>query len=156
MELRNFLLTIHVLGVIVWLGCGLYEILLLRELRRLRGNTAAEVAVIRIYGRYAGIVALATLLVAAMGVWMTLAFDWGFFRTLWLGIKQGIMAAVLLGMAVLTPQFIAAGKSINAVRDDGGGLHEALSWIARVERHVIPMRIGALIAVALAIFRPTL
>jgi uncharacterized membrane protein len=90
--IRNVLLSIHILAVVVWLGCGLYELVLTREIHRARGS-AEEIPLLRIYGRYAGIVAIATLVTAAAGVSMSLMLGWGFFSVLWLGIKQGIMAA---------------------------------------------------------------
>ncbi|MGF2059448.1 hypothetical protein, partial [Enterococcus innesii] len=91
------LLSIHILAVIVWLGFGLYELLVLREVRRARG-TPGEAALIRLYGRYAGVVAVATLVVAAAGVAMSLTLHWGFFHVLWLGLKQAIMGAIILGI----------------------------------------------------------
>jgi hypothetical protein len=54
--LRNSLPTIHILGVIAWLGLGSYELLLSREIRKARG-TGMEILLIRVYGRYAGLVA---------------------------------------------------------------------------------------------------
>jgi hypothetical protein len=90
---------------VVWLGCGLYELFLVREIRRAR-SSAEEIPLLRIYGRYAGIVAIATLATAGAGVFMSIMLGWGFFTVLWLGIKQGIMAAIILAMLVLAPLFL--------------------------------------------------
>lgn len=149
--LRSVLLSIHLLAVIVWLGFGFYEVLVLREIGRARSRPE-EAALIRLYGRYAGIVAVATLVVAAAGVAMMLAFDWGFFRVRWLGLKQAIMAAIILAIIALTPLFVRTYAAIGALReDDAATLAGAREAIARVERQVILMRVGGV----LAVWRPT-
>ena len=51
----------------------------------------------------------------------------------WLGAKQAIMMLVLAVMVCMVPVFVAT---------------------ATVERYVVPMRIGALVAVVLAVWRP--
>ena len=51
----------------------------------------------------------------------------------WLGAKQAIMLLVLAVMVCMVPIFVATAK---------------------VERYVVPMRIGALVAVVLAVWRP--
>ena len=153
--LRNTLLSIHILAVIVWLGFGLYEILLTREIRHARG-LPEEIPLIRIYGRYAGLVAIATLIVAAAGVAMSVLFGWGFFSVLWLGIKQGIMAAIIISMIVLTPLFIRTYAAIARISGpESAELQTARALMGRVERYVILMRLGGVAAVVLAIWRPT-
>lgn len=152
--LRTVLLSIHVLAVIVWLGFGLYELLLTREIRRARG-APEEVALIRIYGRYAAVVAVATLTVAAAGVAMALSLGWGFFSVLWLGLKQALMAAIILGMIALTPLFARTYAAIAGVVDaQSPSLVAARELIGRVERYVIAMRLAGVVAVVLAIARP--
>ncbi len=154
--LRNVLLSIHILAVVVWLGCGLYELLLTREIRRAFGSPE-EIPLIRIYGRYAGIVAIATLITAAAGVLMTLMLGWGFFSVLWLGIKQAIMAAIILAMIFLTPLFLKTYATIGAVEDsDSPSLQVARELIWRVERYVVLMRLGGVVSVLLAVWRPTI
>jgi len=65
--LRRTLLTLHLLGVVVWLGVGLYELFLDHEMRRVRG-TPAELSLAPVYSRYGPVIAMGTLLVAARGV----------------------------------------------------------------------------------------
>jgi len=152
--LRTALLSTHILAVFVWLGFGLYEVLLIREIRRARG-APEEIALIRIYGRYAGVVAIATLVVAAAGVAMALTLGWGFFNVLWLGLKQGIMAAIILGMIVLTPLFMRTYAAIGAISEGNtASLAAARDIIGRVERYVVLMRLGGVVAVVLAVWRP--
>lgn len=153
--LRDTLLTIHILAVIVWLGFGLYELLLSHEIHKAKG-TPLEVPLIRIYGRYSSIVAIATLVVAIMGILMATLLGWGFFQQLWLGIKQAIMLAIILDMVWLTPTFQRAYKEIAALRDaPGPELEQCRATLALIHRHVIPMRLGAIVAVVLAVWRPT-
>lgn len=152
--LRNILLSIHILAVVVWLGFGLYELLLTREIRLARG-LPEEIPLIRIYGRYAGVVAIATLVVAAAGVAMSTLLGWGFFSVLWLGIKQGIMAAIIIGMIVLTPLFIRTYSAISRISGPHSEeLQSARTLIGRIERYVILMRLGGVVAIVLAVWRP--
>jgi hypothetical protein len=154
--LRNTLLSIHVLAVIVWLGFGFYELLLTHEIRRAR-DSIEEIPLIRIYGRYAGIVAIATLVTAAAGAAMSVWLGWGFFSVLWLGIKQGIMAAIILGMALLTPLFLKTFAAIAALSEKNPAtVQTARQLMAQVERYVVLMRIGGIIAVVLAVWKPTI
>jgi len=153
--LRSFLLSVHLIAVIAWLGVGLYELFVYREIRRARG-TPLEVSLIQIYGRYSAVVAVATLVVAAAGLIMSLLLGWGFFQQLWLGIKQAIMLLILIDMALLVPTFRRAYADIAALSTDDGGtaLERCRTSLERVHRHVVPMRVGALVAVLLAVWRP--
>ena len=115
MVLRNLLLTVHILGVIVWLGFGAYELLLSREIRRSRG-TPLEAELIRIYGRYAAFVAVATLVVAATGALMSVLIGWGFFTSIWLGAKQAIMLLVLAVMVCRSTGSLRRASDRRALR----------------------------------------
>ena len=75
MEFRAPLLTVHILSVIVWLGCGLYEIFLAREMKGAQG-TPFELHLTRLYIKYSPAVPIATLLVAATGGTMAVVLDW--------------------------------------------------------------------------------
>ncbi len=153
--LRSILLSIHLLAVVVWIGFGLYELLLIREIRHARG-LPEEIPLIRIYGRYAGLVAIATLVVAAAGVAMSALLGWGFFSVLWLGIKQAIMAIILIGMIALIPLFRRTYAAIAGLSgSDSAALPTVRALIERVERYVILMRFGGVVAIVLAIWRPT-
>lgn len=142
--MRDTLLTFRIFGVIVWLGFGIYELFLTHEIRKAK-NTPIEVALIRIYGRYAGLVALATIVVAIVGGLMASLLGWGYFKHFWLGIKQMIMLAILLDIAYMIPTFIRTTKAINELPDSGAPpLAQVRSLLEKVECHVIPMRVGAL------------
>ena len=152
--LRTVLLSIHLLAVIIWLGVGLYELFLRREIRQARG-LPQEIALMRIYGRYAGIVAIATLVVAGAGMAMSLYLGWGFFSVLWLGIKQGIMATIILGMAVLTPLFMRTYEAIESISEnDASGLAAVRTLLRRIEKYLVLILLGGLVAVITAVWRP--
>ncbi len=151
--LRDILLTAHVFGVIVWLGCGLYEFFLAHEIKKARGSSL-EIPLIQLYGKYAPVVAVATLVVAAMGILMSIFLGWGFFQHFWLGLKQLIMLLIIVDMVLLVPTFKLATDQINSLSDDPAILPAYHETFAKIERHVSLMRLGASIAVVLAIFRP--
>jgi len=73
----------------------------------------------------------------------------------WLGAKQAIMMLVLAVMVCMVPTFVATAKATAALDRSGGSVPEhARQLLAKVERYVVPMRIGALVAVVLAVWRP--
>lgn len=79
--LRSSLLSVHLLCVIVWLGCGLYELFLSRDIRGETG-TAAEFHRFETWFRYQEVIPVATVLVAVSGVLMSSTLDWGYFSNL--------------------------------------------------------------------------
>jgi uncharacterized membrane protein len=153
--LRNSLLTVHVLSVVVWLGCGLYELFLAHELKSARGTTT-EVRLARIYLKYAAPVPVATLLVAGTGAWMAVALHFGFFQVLWLGIKQSLMLVVLGIFAAILRPFLQFQTAVNALPQDAGELPpDIASRFGAIEPWLLVMRVLGAIAVVLAIWRPT-
>lgn len=80
---------------------------------------------------------------------------WGFFTSIWLGAKQAIMLLILAAMVYMVPTFVATAKATAALDRSGGSVPEhTRQLLAKVERYVVPMRIGALVAVVLAVWRP--
>ena len=68
---------------------------------------------------------------------------------------QGIMAAIILAMILLTPLFVKLYKSIAAVNSDvPASISETREIMDRVERYVLLMRLGGVIAVLLAVWKP--
>jgi hypothetical protein len=66
------------------------------------------------------------------------------------------MLLILIDMALLVPTFRRAYADIAALSTDDGGtaLERCRTSLERVHRHVVPMRVGALVAVLLAVWRP--
>lgn len=154
--LRDGLLTLHIFAVIIWMGCGVYERFLHLEIHRARGS-AMEIPLLKIYRRYAGVIIFATLVVAVTGGLMIWLVGWGFFNPAhpWLSIKQGIMLAILLGMAWMLPGLRRCHHAIDALPDHGTPVLDDLrDQLKRIDLQEIPIRIGATIAVVLAVFRP--
>jgi hypothetical protein len=154
--LRSVLLSIHILSVIVWLGCGLYELFLARELKLARGNPA-ELHFARMYLKYAAPVPVATILVALTGVLMALFLGWGFFQYFWLGIKQALMLGVLIIFASIIPDFLRFKTAVEALPAETELLpSENACQFDALEPWLITMRIMGTAAVVLAVFKPGL
>lgn len=152
--LRNSLLTIHILSVIVWLGCGLYELFLARELRLARG-TPLEVDLARIYLKYSSPVPIATILVVVTGVWMVLALNYGFFQSLWLGSKQGLMLVVLVVFASVLRPFFKLQAEVAGIPIGASCLtRSASNLFDRLEPWLVVMRVSGAVAVVLAVWKP--
>lgn len=154
MEFRSPLLTVHILSVIVWLGCGLYEIFLAREMKAARG-TSFELQLTRLYIKYGATVPVATLLVAGTGAVMAIVLKWGFFEHFWLGMKQGLMVAVLIIFASIIPAFYKFTGIVNSLSAGVEALpEEAAQIFGRLEKWLITMRVMGAIAVGFAVFKP--
>ena len=153
MSWREPLLTIHILSVIVWLGCGLYEIFVASELKRVRG-TKYEIDLARFYLKYSAPVPIATILVAITGATMAIVLEYGFFQVFWLGVKQGLMVVVLIIFAAVIPPFVRLGKVINETPEGAEQLPEEAGEIFdKVEPWVLAMRVLGAVAVVFAVFK---
>ncbi len=154
MTWREPLLTIHVLAIIVWIGFGFFELWLGRIFMKGDGG-AAEAPLIRLVYRADLIVFIATLTAFASGTAMALLLDWGFFQNTWLGIKQAIMFAVLAIVLFILPPALKLGALIAALPEGPGpATPEIKAQYARLEPWYVAMRIAAVAAVVLAIWRP--
>ncbi|MFI5317211.1 MAG: hypothetical protein ACHQ6T_16035 [Myxococcota bacterium] len=152
--LRGTLLTLHLLGVIVWLGAGLYDLFLDHEIQRARG-TPAEIALARVYTRYGPVIVVAALFVALTGALQASALGWGYFRVFWLGAKQLLMLLILGILAWLLPIFARMGRAVAAHPAGASELSdEARALFRRVRPHILVIRGAALLALVLAVFKP--
>jgi hypothetical protein len=87
---------------------------------------------------------------------MAVALKYGFFQILWLGIKQGLMIAVLIIFASILPPFLKFQRLLNALPADASELPaEAATWFRNLEPWLIVMRVLGTIAVVFAIWRPS-
>ncbi len=153
--LRNTLLTFHILFVVVWLGGGLYDVFLAHEAKKARG-TDLEVPVLRMKMYYGRVVALATVLVALTGVAMSSLIGWGYFTALWLGVKQAIMAAVVLGMIGIVPIIIRLNRELEKLPPGPGVASQRVRKLSgRADLCFNPMRVGARVALTVAVWRRT-
>jgi len=152
--LHGLLLSLHVIGVVVWLGAGLYDGFVDHEIRRARG-TPAEVTLARVYVRYGPVIVAAVLVVAVTGALQTNLFGWGWFDVAWLGAKQGLMAVVLVVLGGLFPSFAKLARLVAALPSDAPELSdEARAVLARVRPWLLLIRTCAFAALLLAVFRP--
>jgi hypothetical protein len=153
--LRGSLLSIHLLCVIVWLGCGLYELFLSRDIRRAAGG-AAEFHRFSTWFRYQEVIPVATVLVAVSGFLMSSLLGWGYFTSLWLGLKQGIMLAILAGMALVGPRMVRLKREFLALpsREAVVPAEIRVAFFA-AEPWFVAMRIAGVTSVLLAVWRPS-
>jgi hypothetical protein len=151
---RSSLLSIHLLCVIVWLGCGLYELFVSRDIRRSAG-TEAEFHRLATWLRYQEVVPVATVLVAASGVLMSSLLGWGFFTSLWLGLKQALMLGILAGMALVGPRMVRLKRAFLALPEGVTRVPpEIRATFFGAEPWFVAMRVAGLASVLLAGWRP--
>lgn len=153
-HLREILLTIHLLANMVWIGFGFCE-LWLGRLFLAQDGSQAEAPLIRFIYRCDLVVFIATLTAFAAGTAMALLLGWGFFTHLWLGVKQAIMFGVLGVVVFILPTALKLGASIGALPPGPGpATPEIRSLYLKLEPWYLVMRVAAVIAVVLAIWRP--
>jgi hypothetical protein len=142
------------LGVIVWLGGGLYDSFLAWEIKRRRG-TPGEVTLARVYVRWGPVIVGALLVVAVTGALQASLLGWGWFSHFWLGAKQALMLAALAALGGALPIFAGMSRALRALPDDAPELSdEARALFRRSEPFILVMRLSALAALFLAVFRP--
>jgi uncharacterized membrane protein len=152
-EIRSTLLTLHLLAVVVWLGAGLYDLLLLREIRRSAGD-AVELALIRLRLRYGPVIAVATVVVLFTGVLMSSLLGWGYFTHLWLGLKQVLMGLVVALLIPFIPVVIRLQRAVDGLATRVPATDEVRRLLARGVRYEIAMRVAAVLALLLAVYKP--
>ena len=152
--LQGTLLSLHLLGVVVWIGAGLYDLFVDHEIVRARG-TPAEVALARVYVRYGPVIVAAVLVVAGTGALQTGLYGWGWLAWSWLGAKQVLMAVALVVLFGLFPSFARLSSVVRALPPGASELSaDARAALARVRPWVLALRACALVALVLAVFRP--
>lgn len=112
--IRNPLFSIHILGVIGWIGVGFFQLYLGRRFLAERGSVL-EAPLIRIIYSADIVVAVATLLVFATGIAMTILEGRGVFTPLWLGALQAIMLIVVAIVAFIMPMTMKLNRAIGAL-----------------------------------------
>jgi uncharacterized membrane protein len=148
---RETLLTIHLLSVVVWLGAGLYDFFLTREIVSAAGQPA-ELPLIRIHLRYGPVVAVAMMLVFTSGILMSALLGWGFFTSTWLEMKQLLMPAIIVMLIGFVPLIVKLTEAVKAVGNNAvSATDEIRALIYRSERYEVAMRLAALIALVLAV-----
>lgn len=141
--------------MIGWLGFGFFELWLGRVFLR-APYEATGAPLIRIIYQSDVVVFVATLAVFAAGVLQTIVFDWGWFSTLWLGLKQSIMFGVLIAVALILPRALRLGALVNDLPEGPGPASKAVVDAYRaLEPWYWSMRLAGLAAVFLAVFKPS-
>ena len=154
--LRNSLLTIHLFAVILWLGGGAYEWFVALQAKRYRG-TSVELPLLRMVATTGPVIAVSMVLVAVTGVLMSWLLGWGFFTVFWLGAVQAIMAVALGIMLSILRPYYRAGELMRALPPGPGeATDEIRALLAPLDPWILTMRLGALVAAVLAIWKPVL
>lgn len=154
--IRNTLLSIHLLAIIIWIGVGFFELYLGRKFLGARG-TVLEAPLIRIVYGSDFVVFAATMIAFAAGIALTIHEGYGFFTVLWLGIKQGIMLAVIVVVIFIFPTAMKLDAAIKKLPPGPGeATDEVRGYYVKLEPWYWLMRILAVAAVLLAVWRPTL
>lgn len=153
-NLREILLTIHLAAAVIWIGFGFCELWLGRLFLSQEGSPA-EATLIRFIYQCDLAVFISTLVSFAAGVAMALLLDWGFFTSLWLGVKQAIMLGVLGVVALILPTALKLGALINQLPSGPGpATPEIRAIYQRLEPWYLTMRLFAVAALVLAVWRP--
>jgi hypothetical protein len=141
--------------VIVWLGCGLYELFLSRDIRR-AGDAAAEFHRFSTWFRYQEVIPIATVLVAVSGTLMSSFLGWGYFTSFWLGLKQSLMLLILLGMALVGPRVVRLKRQFLALPPGETSVPTEIRTVFfAAEPWFVAMRIAGVASVLLAVWRPS-
>lgn len=112
--LYDWLMLLHILGAMVWLGCLVaLTVLASQALRGGHDSVARFVGNLRIVGPVA--LAPAAAAVLAFGIWMvTDSPAWDFGQTwVWLALAL-LVAAVAIGAVYLSGRALAAGRAVEA------------------------------------------
>lgn len=158
--LRNLLLTAHIWAIAVWIGAGFLELYLGRKFLKTETGSPefrreAATLLRMTYQADLGVFA-ATLIAFAAGLAMTFTFDWGFLTgPLWLTVKQALMIIVLATVVLIFPRAIKLGGVIGELPKGASEVPpEGYTLYRELEPWYLAMRVLALAAVAIAVFRP--
>jgi uncharacterized membrane protein SirB2 len=93
-------------------------------------------------------------LVFISGVLMSVFLGWGFFTSTWLG-EQFLMLAILIMLIGFVPLVVRLARAVQALGNNAiSATEEIRVLIRRGERYEVAMRLAALIALVLAVWRP--
>lgn len=126
--LFDWLLLVHVLAAMVWVGGGvLLAVLAVRVLReRDPGAVGRFVAGMRVIGPL--VLAPATVLVVGVGIWMVLdSVAWGF-EQLWVQLALGLFAGAFLVGAVYQSRAAIRADRAAAAGDQDEALRQLARW----------------------------
>ncbi|MCA1029533.1 DUF2269 domain-containing protein [Bacillus timonensis] len=102
--LYTFLLFVHLLCVVVWLGGALVETFYFMPRFKKEIDGHSEVRFIRMWASSGSYYGPAIILLLLTGIFLSIMGGWGFFTSLWLSIKQLIMLAVLIILFLVAPK----------------------------------------------------
>jgi len=118
MNWGHLFLTLHLLGVALWLGGAIYERLFVFAGVTKHEGTPLELLYTKILLRTQAFFLLSVLLLLVGGVGMTIFYRLGFFPASWLGIKQGVVVVMLVIFAgVIGPTMKKTEQQVHTLGD---------------------------------------
>lgn len=152
----TWVLTLHILSAVIWLGGALYEtFFVFRNVRKYKGSETG-LTFIRVFLGAAPYFAVSIVTLIVTGILLTVMTESGFFQVLWLGIKQGIMLTiVLIIIAFVMPRMKAVEKEVNYAIENESALPEAVYQRLRTAWRMLDLiHVLAIVNIFLAVWRP--
>ncbi|MBO9610257.1 MAG: DUF2269 family protein [Paenibacillaceae bacterium] len=120
------LLFIHLASVAIWLGGAVYErFVLVRKIKKAVG-TQLELELTEMFFSSARLFLPAVLLLLLSGIAMTIQAGYSFFGGDWLGIKQSVMAVIILLFNLyIGPRNKKLAALVEQDRSNGGTLSDS-------------------------------
>jgi uncharacterized membrane protein len=152
----TWVLTLHILSAVVWLGGALYEtFFVFRNVREHRGSVTG-LAFIRVFLGAAPYFAISIITLIVTGILLTVMTGGGFFQVPWLGIKQGVMLTiVLIIVTFIMPRMKVVEKEVTQAIEKGCALTESTyQRLTKVWRMLDLIHVLAVINIILAVWKP--
>lgn len=131
MNWGHVFLTLHLLGVALWLGGAIYERLFVYAGVTKNQGTPLELLYTKILLRTQPFFLLSVLLLLIGGIGMTIFYRLGWFPLSWLGLKQSIAVAMLvIFAAVVGPTMKKTEQQVHTLGD------KAATATAEIRRNV--------------------
>jgi uncharacterized membrane protein len=149
----TLLLIIHLIGVCGWLGGAVYErLFIVGGIRRAKG-TDQEAHLVELMLSTVPFFLTSVLLILITGISMAVLADYRFFGWDWLGLKQYVMVAILLGfVSYIGPTMGKIGKQVKSRLAEGKQVtDETRDLIRRVTILLDVVHLGVLLNLVLGV-----
>lgn len=117
MELSDWLVFLHILGAIVWMGAALVQTAVVTRARRDPDRSLAVQRAHELEWVGPWLIGPASLVVIALGIWITVREDWISFSQTWIWLSLVLVAvSTVLGIGYFGPE----GKRIGTIVSERG------------------------------------
>ena len=143
----EFLVVVHILSAIAWVGGGLLVMVSLRSIRNSEGHPAAERTLLRLE-KASAVLNPAPFLLVATGIAMVVMSNAWAFSQVWVYVSLGLFVlALFLGGGIAD----GAGKQILRAQEEGSSAPRQLDRLIRVGFLEVVVMIGV---VFLMVYKP--